>query len=521
MSFSFLILQDRIQAGLLARLCLLLSLAIPGLGGGPARADTPIPDRPEKLSFPPLVYNPPDAAQYRVELKAGPVAYVIPDRELPLVNLVVYIRAGSFLEDEGQEGLAGLTGYLMARGGTQSRSAEDLDERLDFLAAHLNSSIGEMNGSVSLNLLSKDLPEGLNILREVLSAPRFQEDKLALRKQQLLQEMRQRNDEAAAIEGRELRYLAYGENFWLNHHATGASVEGINRSQLQAFHRRWVHPANFVVAVNGDFDRGDMIAKLETLFKDWPYQGDRSPPIPTNTTFAAPGTYLINKDVNQGRVSIVLPGIQRDDPDYFPVTVMNDILGGGGFTSRIMNRVRSDEGLAYSASSHFPGGVYFKATFTASFQSKSRTVAYATSIILDEMKKLASAPPSQEELNTAKKSFVESFPRTFSTKTRTAAIFAEDELTGRFARNPKYWQEYRANIEAVTGADVQRVAEKYLHPDQVVILVVGQKADILLGHPDHPVTLKSLTNDRLTELPLRDPMTMKPMAGPEKQPQTQ
>jgi len=141
-----------------------------------------IPPRPEKLTFPPLVYGPPAPEDYRVKLASGPIAYVVPDRELPLVNVVVYVRAGQYVVPAGKEGLADLTGYLLARGGTKSKTAEALEERLAFLAAQLTSAVGETQGSVSLNLLSKDLDEGLAILWEVLVAPRFQDDKIALRK---------------------------------------------------------------------------------------------------------------------------------------------------------------------------------------------------------------------------------------------------------------------------------------------------------------------------------------------------
>lgn len=472
-----------------------------------------IPDRPEKLQFPTLSYAPPRADDYRIQLKSGPVVYLVPDHELPLVNLTVMIRVGAYLEPIEKTGLAEFTGHLLTRGGLENKTAEELEERLAFLAANLTSSVGDDQGTVNLNLLSKDLDEGLDLLRKALSAPRFQADKLELFRDQTLQAMRQRNDESAAIERRESEALSYGTNAWVARNATAATVQSITVDDLKSFHRRWFHPANFVLAVSGDVDRDSLLSRLETMFSDWPFQGEVPPPIPTDFVRAKPGVYLVDKDVNQGRVSLLLPGVQRDDPDYPSVLVMNDILGGGGFTSRIMNRVRSDEGLAYGAGSSFPGGVYYAQPFRASLASKSRTVAYAASLVFEEMRRMAAEPVSGEELNTAKRSFIDNFPQNFNTKGKTASQFARDEFTGRHAHNPKFWEQWRERIDAVTTQEVQRVAQKYLTPEQAVLLVVGKKDEILKGHPDHPVSLGSLVPGGVTEVPLRDPLTMEPLSA--------
>ena len=475
-----------------------------------------VPPHPDKLTYPKFTYQPPSAREYRAVLKSGPVAYVAEDRELPLVSINVTLRGGTYLSPAGKEGLAELAGYLLARGGTATKTAEELEERLAFLAASLNSSYGPDRGSVSLNLLAKDLDEGLAILREVLTAPRFQDDKLTLRRDQLLNDMKSRNDDTADIEQRERGFLAFGEEYYTNRYTTKASLESITREDLLAFHRKWVDPRNVTVAVAGDFGKGvtraQMIAKLDALFAKWPYKGEAAPPVPAPSHAMTPGLYVVDKDVNQGRVSVMLPALPRTDPDYDAALVMNDVLGGGGFTSRITNRVRSDEGLAYSAGSGIVGGVWFPATFRASFQSKARTCAYATQIVLEEMTKVRDAEVTDEELQTAKSSFIDTLSRNFATKAQTVNVFLDEEFTGRFAKDPEYYRNYAARIEKVTKADVQRVARRLLATDQVTVLAVGKKDDLLNPDPKHPVKFPELTGGKLTDLPLRDPFTMKPLA---------
>lgn len=466
-----------------------------------------IPDHPDKLVFAPIVYTPPSAKDHRVVLKNGMVVFIAEDPTLPLVNIELTLRTGSYLVPAGKEGLAALTGSQIRRGGTKTLTAEQLDEKLDFLAANVGTSIGETSGRASLNTLRDNLDESLKVFVEMLKEPRFQEDRLALAKEQALQDMKKRNDDSEDVEAREWNVLLYGEDHFSNRFTTAASVPSISRSDLVDFHKKYVHPANMIAAVSGSFSRPEMIRKLEAAFANWPGTAATVPPVPSEIHTAAPGVYRIQKDVNQGRVSIGLPSVRRGDPDAYALEVMNEILGGSGFTSRIMKTVRSDEGLAYSAGSGLRFGVYYPGSFRAEFQSKSRTVAYATQLVLQEIKGMREKPVTEEELDTIKRNLIETFPSTFGSKAQTVGIFAADEYTHR---DPTYWQTYRDRIRAVTAADVQRVAQKYLAPEKMVVLVVGDQKEIDLGDGKHQTSLEALAEGRkVVVLPLRDPLTMK------------
>jgi zinc protease len=319
--------------------------------------------------------------------------------------------------------------------------------------------------------------------------------------------MKKRNDESEDVEDREWNVLLYGEEHFTNRFTTAASLQSLTRQDLVDFHRRYVHPATMIAAVSGSFSRQEMVQKLEAAFASWPTPKPSVPPIPSEIRTAAPGIYRIQKDVNQGRVSIGLPSVRRGDPDAYALEVMNEILGGSGFTSRITKTVRSDEGLAYSAGSGLRFGIYYPGEFRAEFQSKSRSVTYAAQLVLGEIERMRREPVSREELDTIEKSLIESFPSTFGSKGQTVAIFAADEYT---SREPDYWRTYRDRIRAVTAADVQRVAQKYLDPSKLVMLVVGDQKEIDLGDGKHETSLKALAEGRpLVVLPLRDPLTMK------------
>jgi predicted Zn-dependent peptidase len=481
-------------------------LAVSLVALAPLAFAQPIPAKPDQLKFAPISYTPPKAADHRVVLKNGMVVFVVEDPTLPLVNITLMVRTGSYLEPAGKEGLAAFTGAQMRQGGTKSLTAEQLDEKLDFLAATASTGIGGTAGSAGLNCLSDNLDQALAVFVEMLRYPRFQEDRLTLAKEQALQEMKKRNDDSSDIERYEWGALLTGEKHYTNRWTTGASINAITRDDMVAFHQRYFQPANMIAAVSGSFKRADILRKLEAAFANWPSTRAAVPPVPGELYTAAPGLYRIDKDVNQGRVSIGLPVVKRDHPDIYALEVMNEILGGSGFSSRITKTVRSNEGLAYSAGSGLSFGVYAPGPFRAAFQSKSRTVAYATQLVLGEIKKLREAPVTDEELRTIKDNLLATFPSQFASKAQTVGLFASDEYT---RRDPAFWQTYRDRIAAVTAADVQRVAREHLVPEKMIVLVVGDQKEIAIGDGKHDAKLEALFSGKATDLPLRDPLTMK------------
>lgn len=467
-----------------------------------------IPPRPEKLTFPPLTFNVPDPGAMRFTLGNGIPVYAKSDRLLPLITVQVLFRGGAYMVPKGKEGLDAIAGKAWRTGGAGDRTAQQLDEDLDFLAANLSTSIGNTTGSVRLNILAKDLDQGLKILMDVLTRPRFQADRFTKAKDDLIQEMKKRNDDSAAIERREWSRLVWGDDFWINRLATKASVDSITADDARAFVASLIKAGNIVVAVSGDYDRAAMKTALDATLGTLPKGDSPLPPVPRAAQPAAPGVYVVDKpDVNQGRVSAGELGVSLGDPDEFALRVGNDILGGGGFTSWITKRVRSDEGLAYSAGSYLSFPAQYPGFFRAFFQSKSRTCPGALAITMKLIGKLRTDKVSADELKTAKSSFIETFPRRFESAERTAVLFAKDELMGI---PHDYWKSYREKVAAVDPGAILRAARKHLHPEKMFILVVGNLNEIMKGHPDYPAKLTDF--GEIHKVPLRDPLTLEPLS---------
>jgi zinc protease len=472
-----------------------------------------IASHPNELRFPSLAYQPPKAADYRHELPHGAVAFLVEDHQLPLIDVSLTIRTGQYLEPEELTSLASFTGEQMRAGGTAAMPARDFDEEAAFLATEISSGIGDTSGSAGVSCLKQNLEASLKLFFDMLKNPGFEADRFELAKTRSLQAMERRNDRVQGVLRREFSRLIYGGHF-STRQSTRASVEAITREGMQAFHQRYYHPSAFTFAVSGDFDTKEMLARLgEGLAAGWPAPGGEVAKVPAPDHEPPPGVYMVSKrEVNQSSISLGHLGIQRDNPDRSALDIMNEILGGGGFTSRIMSRVRSDEGLAYSAGSSMQPGTYYKGTFSAGFESRNPTCAQATAIVLEEIQRIRQEKITDWELEAAKNYAIEIFPRFFATASFIAGTFASDEYTGR---EKDYWEKYRGRIAAVTADDVLRVAQQYLQPEKLVILGVGNVEEILRGNPDQPqYQFKNFASGgEIQHIPLPDPMTMKYPAG--------
>jgi len=475
------------------------------MGGLPAAYG--LPARPEEITHQPLDYEPPAAADHRHVLPDGTIVYLAPSHEFPLINLSMTFKGGSSLDPPDLPGLASMTSRLVREGGTQRMPPAEFDETLDFLATQAAVSGGDTFVTATMNCLSSNFDESLGLFLDMLRTPRFDADRLETDRARVLESLKRRNDDASSILSREWKRLVYGEHFEAAE-PTAATLAAVDRQRLIEMHGRIFHPGNAIVAVSGDFQEEAMLAALERALAGW-QRGEPVADPAAPTASLEPGLYHVPKEIPQGKVVIGRRSIARDDPDAIPLLVLNEILGAGGFTSRLMQQVRSNEGLAYSVRSTLTPRVDYPGDFRAGFESKNATVALATKIVLDEIARIRDQPVTADELETAKQGIIETFPRQFESKPQMLRVFVNDEWTKRPA---DFWRTFRQRVEAVTADDVQRVARTHLDPEQMAILVVGDWNAIAAGDLDGRARMDQFFDGKVRHLPLRDPLTLEPLA---------
>ena len=427
----------------------------------------------KQIHFPPLNAFSPQQPR-RVELSNGMVIFLQEDHELPLIRGTARIRGGSREEPPAKVGLVNIYGEVWRTGGTKTHSGDELDDYLEARAARVETGGGIDSITISWDCLKDNFDEVFKVFVEFLQEPEFRADKIPLAKNQLDTRIARRNDEPAGVAGREAQKLGYGADSPYARQPEYATVAAVTRDDLVNWHHTYVHPNNVILGVEGDFDSKTMEEKLRAAFDSWP-KGPSPAPLQLSFPGPKPGTYFAQKDdVDQSNIRMVGLGTRRDNPDYYAIRVFNEIFGGGSFSSRLMEHVRTKKGLAYDVSGGIGTAFDHPGLFQIRMGTKSGSTAAAIEALYEEIDGLKTKPPSEEELKRAKDSILNSFVFEFDSKDKVL----QERMNYEFYGYPSdFLERYRAGIEKVSLEDVQRVAQKYVHKDQLAVLVVGKAAD--------------------------------------------
>jgi zinc protease len=433
----------------------------------------PVPTDWKQIVKPPLrAFQP--VQPRRIALGNGMVIFLQEDRELPLIQATLRIRGGSREEDAAKVGLVSIYGQAWRTGGTRKRTGDQLDDYLEARAARVETGGGLDSTTVSLNCLKENFDDAFDVFLELLREPEFRPDKIELAEKQLHTGIARRNDNPQGIVFRESAKLGYGAASPYARHPEYATIDAVTREDLLAWHLRYVHPGNMILGLVGDFDSKTMETTLRKAFGSWP-RGPAAAKVPAaGRPATAPGFYFIAKDdVNQSSIRMVHLGTTVDNPDYYAITVMNEVFGGS-FAARLFTNVRSKKGLAYAVSGSVGTAHDHPGLFSVFTSTKSGTTAAAIDALYEEIDNLKRVPPTAEELQRARESLLNSF--IFRVDSRAKVLF--EKMTYEFYGYPlDFLERYPAEIEKVTAAEVARAAQKYVDKGKLAVLVVGKAAD--------------------------------------------
>jgi zinc protease len=427
----------------------------------------------KKIPIPPLhAFKPVEPR--RIELSNGLVIFLQEDHELPFISGTILIRGGSRDVPAAKIGLVSLYGEAWRTSGTATTSGDVLDTQLASKAASIETGGGIATTSLEWNSLKGDFDSVFGSAVDLLLHPAFKADKLQLGKRQMESGIARRNDDADGIAGREAAMLVYGPASPYARQAEYATVEAVTLADLKAWHDRTLVPNGIIVAVEGDFDGAAMEAKLRKVFEPM-VRGTVMETAKMDFPGPKPGVYFVDKeDVNQSNIEIVGLGTERSNPDYYALSVMNEIFSGG-FGSRVFQSVRTRLGLAYSVGGSY-GALYdHPGVFRSSAGTKSVSTVAATQAVLDEIARLKTKPPTPEEMRSAKDQELNSFIFRYDSREKT---LNEQVTLAFYGYPPDFLEKYKDGIEHVTAADVTRVANKYIDQSKLAILVVGNKSQI-------------------------------------------
>jgi zinc protease len=410
----------------------------------------------------------------RSVLDNGLVLLTSEQRALPIVAIELMIDAGSRHESAEQAGLANLTSKLLSFG-TKRRNALQISETLDFIGAGLSTGASENVASMSMTILKKDLTTGLELVGEILTSSTFPQGEIDRQKQTILAAIKAKEDDPGAVAGKAFAAALFPQSpYGRPVEGTESSVKGLQQKNLREFFARYYRPNRSILSVVGDVSEQEIIGALKPALRAWS-KGAASTAPPAPSRIGAPQMIRVNKPLTQANIILGHAGVPRGHADYYAILVMNYILGGGGFSSRVMDSIRNERGLAYSVYSYF-GADKSHGSFQFVMQTKNETAAEAIRLAREEVQRIREQPVSAQELDDAKNYLIGSFPLRFDTNRRIAAFISQVEY---FELGLEYPNRYGDLIGKVSREEVQRVAKQYLHPDRLITVVVGNQEKIV------------------------------------------
>ncbi len=425
------------------------------------------------LTYPPLgdIHIP---KVERTELPNGMLLYLLEDHALPKVEGVALIRTGDRFEPADKTGLAGIVGQVMRTGGTATHPGEEIDRLLENVGAVVETGIGTSVGSASVYALKEDLPMALEILADLLRRPAFPEDKIDLAKVQERTAISRRNDDVMGIASREFVKLLYGSDSPYGRSPEYATIDNITKQDLIDFHARYFHPNEVALGLWGDFDSREVKALVEKHFGDWERKKVDFPALPeVPQNWDASVNFIPKDDVNQTNLRMGHLGGRRDDPDYFALRLMSQVLGGG-FSSRLFRHIRTELGLAYAASATWGASWDYPGSFFIFCNTKSESTMLAIEEIVKEVRRITEEPVTADELRVAKEGILNSWVFNFDT---TGELVQRMMTYDHYGYPQDFLAKFKDNIDKVTAEDILRAAKKHVQPDKLVILAVGREAD--------------------------------------------
>ena len=426
----------------------------------------------KQIPVPPLAAFHPQQPK-RIELSNGMVIFLQEDHELPLIDGTARIRGGSVNETANKTGLIDVYSEVWRTGGTKSQTGDQLDDFLEVRAAKVETGGGPDSTTISFSCLKADLDDVFKAFTDVLQNPEFREEKIDIAKKGEEDGISRRNDDAGEIAQREMVRLAYGKDNPYARIPEYATVAAITRQDLVDWHAKYVHPNNIILGITGDFNSAAMEARLRAAFESWT-RGEQPPKNHVEYSSAKPGYYVVPKDdVNQSSIRMVALGTTRDNPDYYAISVFNEAFGGG-FSSRLFNDIRTKRGLAYEAGGGIGSNFGHPGILDVSIGTKSQSTIEAIQAADEDITGLAAHPITEEEIQRAKDAILNAFIFRLDSPDK---ILGERMIYEYYGYPPDWLDKYQTEIKKVTAADVNRVAQKYLHKDQLAVLVVGNTKD--------------------------------------------